>query len=218
MHPSSASPRPLREVFPILLLQAGLTFSGQLAGLEMPLDLGAHVLLHRERRGWGWLCPEPRAAVPSLSPCPHRTAWPSWASTGMRRSSSSSCESPDHRGTGIQLAAWGDREKVGSRAATELPGIGTHEFPPGALPGQGSPAWCGPGPPSWPGPCPGESGPSSRSPGSRHSLTGRGSAWGRDRAVGTPPRSHRGSPEGHHQHHHLISFFLGSSTSRSSLA
>lgn len=107
MHPSSASPRPLREVFPILLLQAGLTLSGQLAGLEMPLDLGAHVLLHRERRGRGWLCPEPRAAVPSLSPCPHRTAWPSWASTGMRRSSSSSCRSPDHRGTGIQLAAWG---------------------------------------------------------------------------------------------------------------
>lgn len=60
-----------QRFFPFLLLQAGLTLRGWLAGLELLLDLGAHVLLHREQR-WGLGRAVPRAPVPFLSPSP----WP----------------------------------------------------------------------------------------------------------------------------------------------
>lgn len=214
-----ASPQPLPEVFP-LPAPPGWPNPPWVAGRAgiAAGSWGARPPAQGAEMGIAEGCAQSSCPLPVPIPLACPTSWPSWPSAGMRRSSSSSSGSPDHAGTKIQLAAWGDKEKVGSCTATVLPGAGTPKLP---LPGQESPAWCGPEPPSWPGPCPGGSGPSSSSPGSRHSPTGRGSAWQGDRAVGTLSRgdtalSHRGSPAG--QHHHLISFFLGSSTSRSFLA
>lgn len=139
--PSTASPRPLPEVFPILLLlQAGTNPQWAAGGAGIAAGSGgAHPPARGETRGRDRLCPGLCPfPVPSLSPPPGPTAWHSPLSAGMSRSSSSSSGSPDHGGTWIQLSAWGGTGRILDPSGhSQAPG---HANPPRE---QRCPTWAG---------------------------------------------------------------------------